>query len=171
MLFRIREGAFPYGWVRGWGALFPPPLLWPQNVKENSVPDIHLGPWIVPWHLPTVWVQDHSCLLPRPTVFSRGTLVDIRSHEVGHSAGTMHLNYFLFSKNNPKSRRKITVVHTWNNADSSLSSACAYMNFSRKYDKIDISLFWRWATPCGMWDLSSPTRDQTRAPCSGSAGS
>ncbi|KAM9089625.1 pericentrin-like isoform 1-T1 [Megaptera novaeangliae] len=27
------------------------------------------------------------------------------------------------------------------------------------------------ATPCGMWDLSSPTRDGTRAPCSGSAAS
>ena len=27
--------------------------------------------------------------------------------------------------------------------------------------------FW----PCGMWDLSSPTRNGTRAPCSGSTGS
>ena len=24
--------------------------------------------------------------------------------------------------------------------------------------------------PCGMWDLSSPTRDQTHAPCSGKGG-
>ena len=27
------------------------------------------------------------------------------------------------------------------------------------------------AVPCGLWDLSSPTRDWTRAPCSGSAES
>ena len=27
------------------------------------------------------------------------------------------------------------------------------------------------AAPCGMWDLSSPTRDGTRAPCSGSVES
>ena len=26
------------------------------------------------------------------------------------------------------------------------------------------------ATPCSMWDLSSLTRDQTRAPCRGSTG-
>ena len=32
-------------------------------------------------------------------------------------------------------------------------------------------LFFFLATPCGMWDLSSPTRYQTRAPCSGSAES
>ena len=28
-----------------------------------------------------------------------------------------------------------------------------------------------WAVPCGMWDLGSLTRDQTCAPCSGSAES
>lgn len=36
------------GWLRAWGALFPFPLLWLQNVKQNSVPDTHWGPSIVP---------------------------------------------------------------------------------------------------------------------------
>ena len=34
-----------------------------------------------------------------------------------------------------------------------------------------LSLSFFLATPHGMWDLSSPTRDGTRAPCSGSVES
>ena len=32
-------------------------------------------------------------------------------------------------------------------------------------------IFFFLAMPLGLWDLSSPTRDRTRAPCSGSAES
>ena len=38
------------------------------------------------------------------------------------------------------------------------------------YSQIKMEFFFL-AAPCSMWDLSSPTRDQTPAPCSGSVES
>ena len=46
-----------------------------------------------------------------------------------------------------------------------------YIGIHRQ-DKISLSIFFYFlAMPHGIWDLSSPTRDQTRTQCSGSAKS
>ena len=37
--------------------------------------------------------------------------------------------------------------------------------------RVYFDFFFFLATPQGLWDLSSPTGDRTRAPCSGSAES
>ena len=66
-------------------------------------------------------------------------------------------------------------LHLENTLRSKPYSACSlsletYGLFSTKQSEASFlfKLLFFWATLLGMWDLSSPTRDQTRSPCSGS---
>ena len=48
---------------------------------------------------------------------------------------------------------------------------CLFTQVSNFYFKSNQNDFFFLTAPCGMWDLSSPTRGSTHAPCSGSTES
>ena len=73
-----------------------------------------------------------------------------------------------------EARRKRLVVAMWKCGPSVAAS-----DFSRDIDslagfvfRLFFLFFWGWeAMPLGGWDVSSPTKDRTCAPCIGTVGS
>ena len=112
--------------------------------KEGMVTHSSILAWRIPWTEEPCRLQSYGC--------EESDMTEATQH-----ACTLIRNYTKFGQNTPMQITKLSDL------DFRKQSPQLYL-FTK-------STFFFQATPCGTWDLTSPIRDQTYAPCSGSTES